>query len=314
MCKKPRVSVVLIFFNEARFLREAIESVLAQTADCWELLLVDDGSHDGSSEIALSYAERYPSRIRYLIHPGGANCGMSKSRNLGIQHANGEYVAFLDGDDVYKPLKIERQVEILDAHPAAAMVYGATEHWYSWTNEPEDRDRDQWRQLGVEPDTLVSPPRLVTMFLRKSAQTPGTCGILVRRDSILHIGGFEPGFRGMFEDVVFLSKICLTYPVFVERGRWDRYRQHPESHSRVMRRRGLYRARGPSLTYGRYLRWLMRFANGSTVSDSDLLTALNHELRPYRTPLSYCIAAAKYHMAVVRSRFAGTLKKLENGG
>ena len=94
-----RVSAIVIFLNEERFLAEAIASVRAQTFRDWELILVDDGSSDGSAGIARAAAEEDP-RIRVLAHPGGANRGMSASRNLGLSDARGEFVAFLDGDDL----------------------------------------------------------------------------------------------------------------------------------------------------------------------------------------------------------------------
>src|SRR5205809_3316024 len=78
---QPLVSGTIIFLNAERFIDEAIQSVLAQTYENWELLLVDDGSTDGSTAIARSYAERYPAKIRYLEHPGHKNHGMSASRN-----------------------------------------------------------------------------------------------------------------------------------------------------------------------------------------------------------------------------------------
>src|SRR3712207_221993 len=79
----PRVSVVVIFLDAARFLGEAVASVLGQTYGAWELLLVDDGSTDGSSALARGYAAAQPGRVRYLEHPGHANRGMSAARNLG---------------------------------------------------------------------------------------------------------------------------------------------------------------------------------------------------------------------------------------
>jgi len=99
----PLVSVITIFLDAERFLNEAIESLRAQTYERWELLLVDDGSRDGSSEIAREHAARDPHRIRVLEHAGHANLGMSASRNLGIAHARGDLVALLDADDVYLP-------------------------------------------------------------------------------------------------------------------------------------------------------------------------------------------------------------------
>src|SRR5512147_3161209 len=96
---RPRVSVITIFLDEERFLGEAIDSVRAQTFGDWELILVDDGSRDRSPAIAQSHADAEPARVRCLHHPAHANRGMSASRNLGLDAARGDLIAFLDGDD-----------------------------------------------------------------------------------------------------------------------------------------------------------------------------------------------------------------------
>src|SRR3712207_2186216 len=83
------VSVIIIFLNAQGFIREAIESVFAQTYGSWQLLLVDDGSTDASTYIALHYAARYPDKVYYLEHPGHQNKGMSASRNLVLRHVQG---------------------------------------------------------------------------------------------------------------------------------------------------------------------------------------------------------------------------------
>src|SRR5215207_10417359 len=100
MNKAPTVSVIMIFFNLETFLKEAIESVRAQTYEDWELLLIDDGSIDGSSSIALDFAKLDQKKVRYFEHSDHTNRGMSASRNLGIANAKGTYITFLDGDDV----------------------------------------------------------------------------------------------------------------------------------------------------------------------------------------------------------------------
>src|SRR5215217_4669680 len=132
MNSKPLVSVVIIFLNAEKFIEEAIESVFAQTYDNWELLLVDDGSSDDSSQIDLRYAERYPEKVRYLEHPAHQNRGMSASRNLGIRHAKGEYISFLDADDVWFAHTLEQQLAVLSSHPEAGMVYGSSLYWFGW--------------------------------------------------------------------------------------------------------------------------------------------------------------------------------------
>ena len=111
------VSVVINFFNEERFLAEAVDSVYAQTFHDWELLLIDDGSSDRSSDIARGYAEHDPARVRYLEHPGHANRGAGASRNVGVHAARGEWVAFLDGDDIWLPERLERSVALAAGAP-----------------------------------------------------------------------------------------------------------------------------------------------------------------------------------------------------
>src|SRR5688572_9625007 len=101
MSDQPLVSAITIVLNGEKYIEVAIASVRAQTYDRWELLLVDDGSTDSSTQISKEYTKRYPEKIRYLEHDGHANRGMSASRNLGVAHARGQFVAFLDSDDVW---------------------------------------------------------------------------------------------------------------------------------------------------------------------------------------------------------------------
>ena len=133
MSSKPLVSGIIIFRNTQKFIEEAIQSVFAQTYDNWELLLVDDGSTDGSKEIAQRYANKYPEKVRYLEQENQQNLGVSAARNLGIVRAKGEYIAFLDADAVWLPHKLQQQIAILESIPQAAMLYGRTLRWYSWT-------------------------------------------------------------------------------------------------------------------------------------------------------------------------------------
>jgi SAM-dependent methyltransferase len=224
---EPLVSVITIFHNEERFLTEAIESVLAQDYPHWELLLCDDGSSDASSAIARTSAADHPDRIRYLEHPGHANRGMSATRNLGLAHARGELISFLDGDDVWVPGKLTRQVALLREHPEAAGVYGRLHVWHAWTRRREDLARDYIQPLGGPPDTLVPPPELLIRFLRNDVHTPS--GLLFRRDVLDDVGGYEESFRGMHEDGIALAKICLRWPLYASGEVWYRYRQHPDS-------------------------------------------------------------------------------------
>jgi glycosyltransferase involved in cell wall biosynthesis len=241
--------VITIFLDEERFLAEAIESVRAQTFADWELILVDDGSRDGSAAIARACADSDPDRIRCLHHPGRTNRGMSASRNLGLADARGELVALLDGDDVWLREKLADQVAIMDADPRAELVYGRTLIWHGWQAEPTAADFHY--ALGVEPDRLYEPPVLFNVLMRNRAQTPTTCNAMMRRTLVARVGGFVDAFTGMFEDQVFFAKALLAAPAYVDHRTWAKYRQHDASCS----------GRAPASAHElrarlRYLSWL----------------------------------------------------------
>jgi len=235
-------SVIIIFLNAEKFIQEAIESVFTQIYNNWELLLVDDGSTDASTEIALRYAEQYPGKVRYLEHDGHQNRGMSASRNLGIGNAKGAYIAFLDADDVWLPHKLEQQVEILNSHPEAAMIYGRAQWWYSWTGNPEDIPRDSIQALGVQSNLLIEPTKLITLFLQNEVAVPGPSCILVRHEIVESMNGFEETFRGMYEDQVFYAKLSLHAPIFVANECWYRHRVHPDARTMIAAKTGYHRA------------------------------------------------------------------------
>lgn len=223
-----RVTCIIIFLNEEAYLADAINSVLAQTYDKWELLLVDDGSTDQSSVIAYEYSQQYPDRIQYLTHAERQNRGMSASRNLGLRHARGEYIAFLDGDDIWLPKKLAEQISILETYLDAAMVYGRVQLWYSWTGDPKDQNRDSFAGLGVTPNRLLHPPELLRLLLSDKVQKPTTFAMM-RRQVFDQFGHFEESARGLFEDIYFFTKIAANTSVYVSDREWGKYRQHLKS-------------------------------------------------------------------------------------
>ncbi|WP_414584594.1 glycosyltransferase family 2 protein [Scytonema sp. PCC 10023] len=275
MSHKPLVSVIIIFLNASeKFFEEAIESVFAQTYDHWELLLVDDGSTDSSTTIALRYAEQYPQKVRYLDHEGHQNRGMSAARNLGIRNAKGEYIAFLDADDVWFPHKLEQQVPILNSQPEAAMLYGRTQFWFSWTGNSQDIQRDCMTKTSVQFDTLVNPPTQLILYLQDGEIYPCMCSVLIRRHVLEDLGGFEEEFRNANEDMVFHSKVFLKAPVFISSECWDRYRMHPSSYWQAAK---TARRDTPSIARLTYLNWLEKYLSEQEIKDVKVWQALKQE-------------------------------------
>lgn len=281
----PRVSVVTPFLNTQHYLAEAIESVLAQTVSDWELLLIDDGSTDRSSAIARSFAQRHPGQIRYLEHAEHRNRGKSISRNLGIEHARGEFIVFLDADDVLLPDKLERQLQLLAAHPHAAMVYGTTQYWTSWN--PGSRHADSVGKLGVPPDRPYSPPALVTLWLRKPGTVPCLCAVLARTRAVRSVGTFDENIQDLYEDQIFLVKMAMSAVVYVESGCGERYRQHEASTSAQAVASGEYHPLRPNRARLAFLHWLQRYLSSMEALEGDLARALHAALRPYRHPALY---------------------------
>lgn len=281
MNSKPLISCIIIFFNAEPFIEETIESVFAQTYDNWELLLVDDGSTDGSTEIAQRYAEKYPEKVCYLQHEGHINRGMSATRNLGIHHAKGEYITFLDADDTWMPNTLTEQALILNSHPDAAMVYGPIQWWYSWTGKPEDIERDfveQWIEHPlVFKDTLMQAPSLFMLLLQRQISISG---MLVRRQVIEGVGGFEDKFRGLYEDQAFCAKVCLQFPVFVASNWWYKYRQHPKSCCAIAEKTNKEHSARRI-----FLNWLEKYLSSKGFKSTEAWNILQKELWPYHHPI-----------------------------
>ena len=228
----PRVSVLMCFLNGAEFMAEALASVQAQTFTDWELLLVDDGSTDDSVAVATAATASYGHRVQLLHHPGGVNCGLSTSRNLALRHAQGEYVAMLDADDVWRPEALARMVALLDGAPEAALVGGNALRWYSWTGDATDATLDYAPSLArfsLPSPVQLAPPQLLNLLLQDATASPPTCSVLLRRYSLTAVEGFVDSFRTLYEDQALYAKLALRAPVLLTDEVWASYRRHNNS-------------------------------------------------------------------------------------
>jgi glycosyltransferase involved in cell wall biosynthesis/SAM-dependent methyltransferase len=310
--RKPLVSVIIIFYNAEKFFQEAINSVISQSYDRWELLLVDDGSTDSSTEIARACVRQNPDKVRYLEHDNHRNLGMSPTRNLGIRNARGDYIAFLDSDDVWLPDKLQRQVAILESQPRASMLFGSTRYWYSWTGSTEDVQRDYIPDLGVEPDRVYEPPDLLTLLYPLAKGTaPCPSDLLIRTEKAKEIGAFEEHFSGqnqMYEDSGFLTKMYLKFPVFISSECWDKYRIHPDSCFSVVTKDGRYHE-----VRQYFLNWFESYLQQNGIKTGPVWNALQASLSTYRKPQSTTTTTDKQLLApaagVERIEW-GTLRRL----
>lgn len=258
----PRVSVMMIFLDGAEFLPEAIASLFAQDFTDWELVMVDDGSSDGSTGIARRLAEQYPDRVHCFEHPGHVNRGTSASRNLALRHSRGEYLIRLDCDDVFaSETALGEQVALLDAHPDAGLVCGPCQYWNSW------RGGSDHLQPMEQPDGLAPPPGLLPAMLVNGDNEP--ISMMARTAAIVACGGWEEEVRDFGEDFILAAKLLLRHRVLVTRQCWYRYRAHPGSYSHSVRAQGLTRRREREL-----YEWTARWLEHEGVRDPSIRRAL----------------------------------------
>lgn len=185
----PYFSVVISVHNGARFLQAALDSVSEQTVQDWACVIVDDGSDDGSYELACRWAAAQRNRAQVLTHPGHARRGVAASRNRGIGASVGPWIAFLDQDDVWYPSKLERQAAFITQQPNLAAVgcvpevhFDGVKPWpyaEAWAQMIRSIDARRARDLRLRDFITICPFCL--------------SGVVARREALLGAGGFDPG-------------------------------------------------------------------------------------------------------------------------
>lgn len=282
----PLVSVVIAFFNEERFLAEAIESVLNQEYQDWQLLLADDGSTDQSTAIAKRYAEQFPDKIIYCEHEGHVNKGVCASRNYGIEQGRGQFIALLDADDVWRPEKLSNQVRIFQKHRDVSMIVEASLYWYSWKDSME---KDVLIPVGAPANRVYQPTELsALLYPLGSGAAPCPSGLMLKKQAWQAVGGFEESFTKqyqLYEDQAFLSKVYLKEKVYVSDTCNNLYRQRLGSCVQSVKEQGQY------LHVRRhFLEWLVRYIRVEKPAHVGLNTLLAKALFPYRHPFRYKLA------------------------
>lgn len=172
---KPKVSVIIPAYNGDRFIIQAVESVLNQTYKNYEIIVIDDGSVDNIRQVL----EAYLQKINYIFQ---RNQGVASARNLGIQEAEGDYIAFLDQDDYFLPEKLAKQVAILENNPQIGMVHSGWE-----------RVNDSGEKIGEVKPWEKSPQLTLKEWVEKKPIL--LSAMLFRRDWLKKVDGLDTHFR-----------------------------------------------------------------------------------------------------------------------
>ena len=277
----PLVSVIIAFLNEERFITDAVESVLRQEYQYWELILIDDGSTDRSTAIAKQYAAEQSGKIIYCEHPDHLNKGLSASRNLGIRASSGTLLAILDADDVWLPGKLAGQVAIFQSHPDIGLVAESSLYWNSW-NDPAANDL--LIPVGAPSEVVYLPTELSkAIYPLGSTAAPCPSGLMFTKAAFLNVGGFEESFikqYQLYEDQAFLGKIYLRERVYVSSACNNKYRQRQGSIVQATTEQGHYHA-----VRKYFLEWLQSYIRANKLESSQLDYLLGMALKPYRYAL-----------------------------
>ncbi|OQX24791.1 MAG: glycosyl transferase [Desulfobacteraceae bacterium IS3] len=191
--EKPRVSVIIPAFNRSRMLKEAVDSVLAQDFTDFELIVTDDGSTDDTPEILQSYQEN-------IIVIRQENKGVSAARNAGIAAASGEYLAFLDSDDLWLPGKLSEQIAFFNSHPDALIC----------------QTEEIWIRNGIRVNPKLKHRKLSGMIFEPSLHLclVSPSAVMIKRRLFETVGLFDESLPAC-EDYDLWLRISCKYPIFL---------------------------------------------------------------------------------------------------
>lgn len=210
----PTVSVIIPVYNGEKYISQTLDSVFAQTFQDFEVIVVDDGSTDGTEAALRPYA----GRIILLKNDHG---GPAASRNLGINAARGDLVAFLDADDLWLPTKLENQVAFATAHPEYGII---------------TTDAATFDETGVTEYSAAACKHIPSGYVLKDLLFDnwiGTSCAMVRRECFTKVGTFDQDAFVRGEDWVMWMRIAAVYPVYFLDDVLIHYRVHSQSYSRA---------------------------------------------------------------------------------
>lgn len=206
----PKISVVMSVYNGERYLKQAIDSILSQTFTDFEFILIEDCSTDSTAQILQNYTDP-----RLKIHYNPKNIGLTKSLNLGLNMAQGDYIARQDADDISLPTRLAEQAAFLDAHPAVVLVSGNIE------------------QIDADGNTIgllnrAALPQLVRWYMLFYNHVSGHSQVLFRRDAALKVGGYNEN-RPYSQDYELWLKLLREGEIAMLPRTWLKRRTHGEN-------------------------------------------------------------------------------------
>ena len=198
-----RISVVMPSYNVATFITRTLDTIYNQTVLPYEVVIVDDGSTDNSVEIINDYVESHRDRFDNLVLFQQENAGAGAARNKAIELATGEWIAFLDSDDIWDPTKIEAVIRVMEEHPDITMI--AHDEYRANEENFEDKELCSLHELYHEDKDLFTQVYKGNMF--------STSCMVIRKDVIVQAGGFDATLRSA-QDYDLWIRCCLNAKLY----------------------------------------------------------------------------------------------------
>jgi len=227
--KIGKISVIMSSYNHDKYIAEAIDSVLRQTYENWELIIVDDGSSDRSLEIIKGYVNKHPDKIKFLIHPGHKNMGLSLTYQLGIKNSTGGYIAFLESDDIWREDSLAVKIKPFGKHNDIALVYtdveifGEPGSWIEKNKEWLKHFRHINRENSYRP--FNAKKILNGNFINSFS------AVMVKRNSLNNLNFSVPKKYEMWLDLWLWGQLSLKGKFFYIPELQTKWRLHKESYN-----------------------------------------------------------------------------------
>jgi glycosyltransferase involved in cell wall biosynthesis len=294
------ISIITPTYNRADLLGQTIESVLAQTYPDWELIIIDDGSADNTSEVVSRYLEK-DGRIKYFYQE---NRGLPAARNSGIRKAAGKYLAFLDADDLYFPDSLKNLWGHLHkAPPKTKLVYGDFIIFYD--------NSTTTRKIRATPP--FPRPKLYLQFLISGGNPIVPSATMVEKKAVIDVGMFNESFFSL-EDAELWSRLILKYDIAKVDAQIVRYRKH---HNQLTKKTELrrYNRDRQSLKLFSALELSQLFPHACSDHEMSIQLdrlakiMLKQKLPTYDTALHILKVAQEKHFRTKRERYIRRLEK-----
>lgn len=212
--ERPSVSVIIPAYNAEKYVLQALHSVLAQTYQPMEILLIDDGSRDGTVDLVRAEAPQ----VKIISQP---NAGVAAARNTGLRHATGELISFLDADDGWFPDKLETVISYLRHHPETGLVF---HEWYDWKPDDTGEYPELVRadKTGL-PETEARRTGWIYPVLLLKGCIVHTSSVTIRREVFEDIGFFKTGLV-TGEDYDYWLRVSQKYQIHMLTAIYSFYR------------------------------------------------------------------------------------------